>query len=78
MAIGRCIVGVPGDEDGARALLTVEPQQHVGEAENGARGPIAFSADVFRQRVIGAMREGIAVDQQQRAAAFFPLPMTSP
>ena len=48
--------------------LSVEPQQQVGEAEDGAGGPLAGAQDVLRQRMIGAVRERIAVDDQQRPA----------
>ena len=70
MAIGFCFQSIPGDQHGARLFLPVKPQQQIGEAEDGAGGPVALSADIFRQRVIGAMRERVAVDHQERPAAY--------
>ncbi len=68
MPIGGLLVRIPADQHRARLLLAVEPQQQIGKAENSAGGPVALSADVLRQRVIGAMREEIAVDDEQRPA----------
>ena len=57
MPVGRHFQRVPGDQHRARLLLAVEPQQHIGKAEDGAGRLAAASQDGFRQRVIGAMRE---------------------
>jgi hypothetical protein len=38
---------------------------HIGEAENCAGRSVPTAPDRFWQGVIGAMREGIAVDDQQ-------------
>ena len=56
------------DQYRARLFLAIEPQQEVGEADNGAGRPVALSPDGLRQRVIGAMRKRVTVDHQKRAA----------
>ena len=68
MPVGRDFERVPRDEHGARLLLAVEAQQAIRKAENGAGRLAAAPQDCLRQRVIGAVREGIAVDHQQRPA----------
>lgn len=68
MSVGSDFQRVPGDEHGARLLLAVEAQQHIGKTENGTRRLAAAPQDGFRQGVIGAMREGIPIDDQQRLA----------
>ena len=70
VAIGRLLIGVPADQHGARLFFAIEPQQQIGEAENGAGRLVALAADVLRQRVIGAVRERVAVDDEQRTARF--------
>jgi hypothetical protein len=62
MPVGRGLQRVPADQDRARPLGAVELQQTIGEAENGAGEPVAIAQNILRQRVIGAMRERIAVD----------------
>ena len=69
MAIGRLLQRVPRDEHGARRLRLIEPQQEIGEAEDGAGRLAAAPEDRFRQRVIGAVGERIAVDDEQRPPA---------
>ena len=69
MTIGRRPLSVPRDQHRARPFRPVEPQQHIGKAENGAGRLAAAPQDRFRQGVIGAVRERIAVDHQQRPAA---------
>jgi hypothetical protein len=69
--VGLFLQRVPGDNDGARLLVAMEPQQQIGEAENGAGRPLALALDRLRQGVIGAVSERIAVDRQQRAARRF-------
>src|SRR5438270_2734850 len=64
--VGRYGERVPGDEDGARLLRVPEPQEHVREADDRARGPALGAADRLRQRVVGAVREGVAVDGEER------------
>ena len=39
--VGRRVERVPADQHGARLLGLVEPQQKIGEAEDGAGGPAA-------------------------------------
>ena len=51
MAIGRRFVGVPSDQHGARLLLAIEPQQEIGETQNGTGRLVALVANAFRQRV---------------------------
>jgi hypothetical protein len=54
----------------------MEPQQEIGEAQDGTGRLAPAPEDRLRQRVIGAVREGIAVDDQEgrmlalRARAF--------
>ena len=55
MPVGRNLERVPGHQHGTRLLITVEPQQHIGKAEDGACGFSASPQDCFRQGVIGAM-----------------------
>ena len=43
----------------------MEAQEIVGEAENGARALVAAAASGLGQRVIGAMGEGIAINDQE-------------
>jgi hypothetical protein len=57
MAIGRRFVGVPSDQHGARLLLAIEPQQEIGETQNGTGRLVVLAANAFRQRVTGAMRK---------------------
>ena len=42
--IGRLVERVPGDQHRARLLRLIEPQQEVGEADDGAGGLVAASA----------------------------------
>ena len=65
LPIGRRAERVPTDQHGARRFAAVEPQQKIGEADDRA-GAIAIpTAQRFRQRVVGAMGERVAVDDQQ-------------
>src|SRR5256714_7219300 len=64
--VGRHGERVPGDEDGARLLRVPEPEQHVREADDRARGATLGAADRLRQGVVGAVREGVAVDGEER------------
>ena len=57
MPIGGGFQRIPRDKHGARLLISVEPQQHIGKAENGTSGFAATPQDCFRQGVIGAMGE---------------------
>ena len=62
----RRVERVPADQDRSRTFLLVEPDQRIGEAEQRAAALVAASADRLREAVIGAMREGIAVHDQER------------
>jgi hypothetical protein len=64
VAIGRRFVSVPTDQHGARLFLAMKTQQQIGEAKDRAGRPVAVLADILRQRVIGAVRKGVAVDHQ--------------
>ncbi len=66
--VSRDIERIPGDKHGARLLFAVEAQQHVGKAEDGSGRSSPLPQYRFRQGVVGAMREGIAIDHQQRPA----------
>jgi hypothetical protein len=77
MASGWRLQGIPSNNNGARPLIRVEPQQEIGEADNGARALAVTAANGFRQRVVRSMREGVAIDNQQRAARKFRLAGTT-
>ena len=44
---------------------SIQTQQEVGEADDRAAASVAGAPDGFRQRVVRAMRKGIAVDDEQ-------------
>jgi hypothetical protein len=48
----------------------------IGKTENRARRPAAIAADRLRQRMVGAVREGIAVDHQQLCPTYLRLAKT--
>ena len=76
---GRRVERVPADEDRARLLALVEPQEEIREADDRAAALVAAAPDGLRQRVIGPVREGIAVDDEERAAQGKPVsPPSSP
>jgi hypothetical protein len=77
VAVSRRLKRVPADQHRARPLGAIKLQQAIGKAENGAGGPVAIAPDVFRQSVVGAMREGITVDDKQRPACFRPAGLSS-
>ena len=64
--VGLRFERVPADQHRARLLGAIKLQQAIGETEDCARRPSAIAADRLRQRMIGAVREGIAVNRQQR------------
>ena len=64
--IGRRIQRVPADEHGPRLLLRVKAQQEIRETDDRAAAFAAASPYRLGQRVIGAMRERVAVDHEQR------------
>jgi hypothetical protein len=65
VAIGRSLKRVPADQHRTRLLGPIKLQQAIGKAENGAGRVVAIAQNIFRKRMIGAMRERIAVDDQQ-------------
>jgi hypothetical protein len=65
LPVGRAAERVPADQHGARPLAVVEPDQEIGETDDRPAALVAGAADRFRQRVIGAVREGVAVDDEQ-------------
>ncbi len=67
VAIGRHVQGIPADQHGPRLFGLVQPQQEIDEANDRAAAQIAAPADRLRQRVIRAMRERVAVDDEKRA-----------
>jgi hypothetical protein len=68
VTLRRRVQAVPSNNNGARPLIRVEPQQEIGEAEYRASCIAIAAANGFRQRVVRSMGEGVAVDDQQRAA----------
>src|SRR6202020_2527371 len=65
-ALRRRVQAVPSNNNGARPLIAVEPQQKIGEADNGASRLAVAAANGFWQRVVRSMGEGVAVDDEQR------------
>src|SRR5205085_465110 len=64
--IGRHRERVPGDEHRPRLLGLPEPDEHVREADDRAGGTALGTADRLRERVVGAVRERVAVDCEER------------
>ena len=64
--IGRSLKRIPPNENGPRAFVFVETQQKIREADDGSGTLVASTSDRLRERVIGSMRKGIAVDHKQR------------
>jgi hypothetical protein len=52
VAFRRRLQGVPSDNDRARLLIRVEPQQEIGEAEHSARRLAVAATNGFRQCVV--------------------------
>ena len=63
--MGRNAERIPADQNGARLLVLMEPQEEVREADDGARPLVALAPNRLGQGVIGAMREGVAVDDEK-------------
>src|SRR5205823_5931676 len=61
VAVGRLVERVPRDEHSCGLLGVPEPQQEVREPEH------RILRDRLRQCVVGAVRERVAVDREQRA-----------
>src|SRR5262249_60333815 len=79
VSVGFRFERIPADEHCARPLGAIELQQAIGETEDRARRPPAIAVDRLRQRMVGAVREGIAVDYQQRTtigSSLVPLLLT--
>src|SRR4051794_21404625 len=70
LAVCRGAERVPADQYGARTLTLVQPQQEIGEADDGAATVIPSSPDRFGQGVVGAVGEVVAVDDEQGASGF--------
>ena len=64
--VGRRVERVPPDEHGARLLRLPEPEHEVREAEQRVAGAAFRASKALRQRVVGAVRERVAVDDEQR------------
>ena len=65
VAVGRHLERVPGDEHGARLLGLPQADEHVGEADERSGRTAVGAADRLRQRVVRAVRERVAVDDEQ-------------
>ena len=65
--VRRDVERVPGDDDRARPLVLPQAQEHVREADERFRAAVR-SAHRLRQRVVRAVREGVAVDDEERRA----------
>ena len=66
--ISRRVEGVPTHENSARLLLLVKPQKEIGEADDRAAAATVRAPDRFRQTVVGAVGEEVAVHDEQRLA----------
>ena len=64
--VRRNLERVPADDDAPRLLRVPEPRQEVREPDDRARRPAARTLDRLRQRVVGAVRQRVAVDDEQR------------
>ncbi len=62
VAVGRHREGVEGDENRAGLLRLPRADQHVGEAHDHVRRLAVTAFDRAGQRVVGAVRERVAVD----------------
>ena len=65
VAVGRDLERVPGHEHVPRPLVLPQPEEHVGEPEEHVPGAAVRAPDRLRDRVIRAMREGVAVHDEQ-------------
>ncbi len=66
MPVGRDFERVPRDDHRARLFLAVKTQKEIGKTENRAGRFSSAAQDGLWQCVIGAVREGIAVDDEKR------------
>ena len=67
LAVGRRTERVPPDKYCARPLIFVQAQQNICEADDSATATIARPPDRFRQGMEGAMRERVAIHDEQGA-----------
>jgi hypothetical protein len=58
--------GIPADQHRARSFAVVQAQLEISEADDRATTAIAGPSDRFRQCVVGAVREGVTVDYEER------------
>ena len=68
MTIGRRVERVPADKHHARLFLRIETHQEIRKADDGTTAPAVAPPDRFRQGVVGAVGEQVAIDDQQRPA----------
>ena len=73
MAVGGDVERVPADEDRSRPLVLPEAQQHVREADEGVARTAVRSSHRLRERVVGAVREGVTVHDEERPHASLAL-----
>ncbi len=64
--VGRHGERVPGGEHGARRLFLPEPDQQAADAVEQVAAAAVGAPDRLRQRVVVAVRERVAVDDQER------------
>jgi hypothetical protein len=57
-------VRLPAHQHGTWLLALVEAKQEIGEAHDSAGTLVTAAANSLGQRVIGAMRKGIAIDNE--------------
>jgi hypothetical protein len=59
--------GIPADQHSAWLFAVVQAQQEIGEANHCATAAVAGPPDRFRQCVVGAVRERVTVDDEERS-----------
>src|SRR5262249_54899016 len=64
LAVCRSAKRVPADQYGAGTLALIQPQQEIGEADDGPAAVIAGPPDRFGQGVVGAVGEIVPVDDE--------------
>src|SRR5437016_3283750 len=69
MPVGRRVKRVPSDKNGARPLVGVKAKQEVRKPDDRACSAAVAASDRLRQAVIGAVREGIPIDDKKRPVA---------
>jgi hypothetical protein len=68
LAIGWRAEGVPPHEHSTGSLALVQPQQKIGETDNGTGAAISRPPDRFRQCTVGAVGEVVAIHSEQWAS----------